>query len=44
MLPGAEAPPTAQLGCSTDLTFRGDALVRLVRALYTILELAVAFR
>jgi len=27
-----------------DLTFRGDAFVRLVRALYVILELAVSFR
>jgi hypothetical protein len=41
---GAEAPPTAQLGCSTDLTFRSDAFVRFLRAFYTILELAVPFR
>jgi hypothetical protein len=41
---GADAPPTARLGCPTDLTFRGDAFVRLVRAFYTILELTVPFR
>jgi hypothetical protein len=41
---GADAPPTARLGRSTDLTFRGDAFVRLVRAFYTILELTVPFR
>jgi len=29
-------------GCSTDLTFRDDAFMRLVRAFYMILELAVS--
>jgi hypothetical protein len=44
VLGGAEVPPTARLGCWTDLTFRRDAFVRLIRAFYTILELAVPFR
>jgi hypothetical protein len=43
-LGGAEAPPAAPLGCSTDLIFRRDAFVRLIQAFYTILELAVPFR
>jgi hypothetical protein len=44
VLGGAEVPPTARLGRWTDLTFCGDALVRFIRAFYTILELAVPFR